>query len=70
MDGAHPVLAGAKIVRHGCDGASFPAPHGTAVASILVGQGEKFESILPGATLYAADIFCGHGGGSLVAARC
>jgi subtilisin family serine protease len=65
VDGAHPVLAGAKIVRHGCDGATFPAPHGTAVASILVGQGEKYESILPGATLYAADIFCGHGGGSL-----
>ncbi len=65
VDSAHPVLAGAKIVRHGCDGGPFPAPHGTAVASILVGQGEKYESILPGATLYAADIFCGHGGGSL-----
>lgn len=65
VDSAHPVLAGAKIVRHGCDGISFPAPHGTAVASILVGRGEKYESILPGATLYAADIFCGHGGGSL-----
>ena len=65
VDGAHPVLANANIVRHGCEGASFPAPHGTAVASILVGRGEAFESILPGATLYAADIFCGHGGGSL-----
>jgi subtilisin family serine protease len=65
VDGAHPVLANANIVRHGCDGATFPAPHGTAVASILVGQGEAFASILPGATLYAADIFCGHGGGSL-----
>ena len=65
VDGTHPVLDGANIVRHGCDGASFPAPHGTAVASILVGQGEGFESVIPGATLYAADIFCGHGGGSL-----
>ena len=46
-------------------GAIFPAPHGTAVASLLVGQGEGFESVIPGATLYAADIFCGHGGGSL-----
>ena len=59
------MLAGATIVRHGCDGAVFPAPHGTAVASLLVGQGEGFESVIPGATLYAADIFCGHGGGSL-----
>jgi hypothetical protein len=42
VDGAHPVLANANIVRHGCDGATFPAPHGTAVASILVGQGEAF----------------------------
>jgi hypothetical protein len=65
VDTAHPVLSGAGIVRHGCEGASFPAPHGTAVASLLVGRGENFESVIPGATLYAADIFCGHGGGSL-----
>ena len=65
IDGSHPVLAGATIERHGCDQAVFPAPHGTAVASLLVGRGEGFESVIPGATLYAADIFCGHGGGSL-----
>jgi subtilisin family serine protease len=65
IDEAHPVLAGATIVRHGCDGIVFPAPHGTAVASLLVGQGEGFGSMLPGATLLASDIFCGHGGGSL-----
>src|SRR5262245_12543657 len=65
VDAAHPVLSGFAIVRHGCDGASFPAPHGTSVASLLVGQGDEFESVIPGATLYAADIFCGHGGGSL-----
>ncbi len=65
VDGAHPVLSGVTIVRHGCDGAIFPAPHGTAVASLLVGQGEGFESVIPGARLYASDIFCGHGAGSL-----
>ena len=65
IDAAHPVLSGVTVVRHGCDGASFPAPHGTAVASLLVGQGEGFESLLPAATLYASDIFCGHGAGSL-----
>ena len=65
IDIAHPALAGATLVRHGCEGGSFPAPHGTAVASILVGQGDGFVSMMPGATLYAADIFCGHGGGSL-----
>jgi len=65
VDGSHPVLAGASIVRQGCDGKSFPARHGTAVASLLVGRADGFESVIPGATLYAADIFCGHGGGSM-----
>ena len=65
VDTAHPVLAGANIVRQGCDGKAFPAQHGTAVASLLVGRGDGFESVIPGATLYAADIFCGHGGGSM-----
>jgi subtilisin family serine protease len=65
VDGAHPVLSGVTIVRQGCGGALFPAAHGTAVASLLVGQGENFESVIPGATLHASDIFCGHGGASL-----
>jgi subtilisin family serine protease len=65
VDGAHPVLAGSAIERHGCDGALMPAAHGTAVASLLVGRGAEFRGMQPGATLYAADIFCGHGGGSL-----
>ena len=65
VDAAHPVLAGANVVRQGCDGKAFPAPHGTAVASLLIGRGDGFESVIPGATLYAADIFCGHGGGSM-----
>lgn len=62
---AHPALAGATIVRHGCNGEFHPGSHGTAVASLLVGEAPGFESVIPGATLFAADIFCGHGGGSL-----
>ena len=65
VDATHPVLAGASIVKQGCDDKAFPAPHGTAVASLLVGKGDHFEGVIPGATLYAADIFCGHGGGSM-----
>jgi subtilisin family serine protease len=65
VDGSHPVLAGVAIVRQGCDGTAFPASHGTAVASLLVGQADGFESVVPGATLFAADVFCGHGAGSL-----
>jgi len=65
VDGGHPVLAAASIRRHGCDGALMPASHGTAVASLLIGQDGEFRGVQPGAQLYAADIFCGHGGGSL-----
>ncbi len=64
VDVAHPALAGAAIERHGCDGASMPAAHGTAVASLLIGRDGEFRGVQPGAALYAADVFCGHGGGS------
>ncbi len=65
VDSNHPVLAGANIERNGCDGAPMPAAHGTAVASLLIGKADGFQGVMPGATLYAADIFCGHGGGSM-----
>ena len=65
VDGGHAVLAGANIVRHDCDDKAMPAAHGTAVASLLIGRADGFQGVIPGATLYAADIFCGHGGGSM-----
>lgn len=65
VDAGHPALAEANIEMHGCDGRPTPAFHGTAIASLLVGRDGGFEGMLPGATLYAADVFCGHGGGSL-----
>ncbi|HEY7753613.1 MAG TPA: S8 family serine peptidase [Steroidobacteraceae bacterium] len=65
VDGAHPALAGVHIVRQGCDGQLLPAPHGTAVASLLAGDDGTFRGVQPRATLYAADVFCGHGGGSI-----
>ena len=65
VDGAHPALAGTTIHRFGCDGAPLSATHGTAVASLLVGQDGDFHGVIPGAELYAADIFCGHTGGSI-----
>jgi hypothetical protein len=65
VDARHPALAEAHMETHGCDGRPTPAFHGTAVASLLVGRSDEFEGMLPGATLYAADVFCGHGGGSL-----
>jgi subtilisin family serine protease len=65
VDGGHPALAGTTIHRFGCDGALLPGVHGTAVASLLVGQAGDFHGVVPGAKLYAADIFCGHPAGSL-----
>ena len=40
-----------------------PTIHGTAVASLLVGEDRDFHGALSGATLFAADIFCGAANG-------
>ena len=51
VDASHPALASLTVHRHGCNGASPPQAHGTAVAVRLSG----------GATgqLFAADLWCG-----------
>lgn len=51
VDGAHRALAGLRIERHGCNGRTVPAPHGTIVAARLAGGATG--------TLYAADLWCG-----------
>jgi subtilisin family serine protease len=58
VDTRHASLRDAPVRRHGC---AAPAPdrHGTAVASLLVGRAAGFQGALPGAALYAADIYCG-----------
>ena len=58
VDTAHPVFDGAVIEQFGCGGARHPAPHGTAVAALMVGSAERFRGAAPGARLYAADIYC------------
>ena len=68
VDGAHPALRHAIIRRHGCADGPHPAPHGTAVASLIVGQDDGFHSALPRAVLYAGDAYCdGPTGGSVEA---
>ena len=59
VDWTHPVFNGATVHRWGCDDRGVPAPHGTAVASLLVGRGTQFHGVLPDADLYAADVYCG-----------
>jgi hypothetical protein len=58
----HPALERADIVVRTTTEARGPSratAHGTAVASLLVGDDRAFHGALPGATLYAADAFAG-----------
>jgi subtilisin family serine protease len=59
VDAEHAAFRGAAVHRHGCAGALVPDSHGTAVASLLVGEDGPFRGAVPGAELYAADVFCG-----------
>lgn len=63
LEPGHPAFRGATVHTQGCDGTIMPSAHGTAVASLLVGQSEGFRGAAPGGTLYAADIYCGRATG-------
>lgn len=59
VDVSHPALRGARIrsERIG-DGPASPADHGTAVATLLVGDpSSAYPGLLPAAELLAADVF-------------
>jgi len=58
VDVSHPVFHGAVIHTWGCGERLFAGTHGTAVASLLVGQSTNFHGILDRAELYAADVYC------------
>src|SRR6185312_12448652 len=60
------VFQDTVIHRHGCDGAAIPSAHGTEVASLIVGRSARFGGAAPGATLYAADVYCGKPTGGAV----
>ena len=65
VDRNHPAFANSKIVTKnlGGDGDSPPTAHGTAVASLLVGDDDDFHGALHGTTLYAADVYGGQAAG-------
>jgi hypothetical protein len=57
----HAALSSASVITQGFAGKP-DAPgsaHGTAIASLLVGRDGDFSGYLPGATLYAGDVFGG-----------
>ena len=56
VDTAHPALAGADIRQLGSLGTTSGAPHGTAIAELLVGTGE-FEGVVRGAQLVSIPAF-------------
>jgi subtilisin family serine protease len=66
IDVTHPVFRDAAIHQHGCGDKPVPSPHGTAVASLMVGRSELFHGAAPGAELFAADVYCGLGTGGAV----
>lgn len=66
--GSQPVFRGGVIHRHGCGGRLVPSAHGTEVASLMVGRSAQFGGAAPGATLYAADVYCGKPTGGSVEA--
>ena len=68
VDVRHPALRRAVVRTHGCADGSHPAAHGTAVASLMVGEAEAFRSALPRATLYAGDAYCDEATGGSVEA--
>ena len=65
---AHPALATARIEQRGFAGAVKATGHGTAVASLLVGQAANFTGAARGAQLLVADVYGGvSGNGSAIA---
>jgi subtilisin family serine protease len=58
VDAGHRALRDSAPRIWGCDGVRHPDAHGTAVAALMVGRDERFRGALPGAQLYAADIYC------------
>ena len=59
VDTSHDVFRDIVIHQHGCSGAAVPSPHGTAVASLMIGRSAQFHGAAPGSELYAADVYCG-----------
>lgn len=64
VSGDHPSFAGVDVKTWGCEGRPHPDAHGTAVASLLVGNPDGDAA--PGTVLYAADIYCGRPTGGAV----
>jgi subtilisin family serine protease len=63
---SHRVFRAGSITVSGCNGQALPSSHGTAVASLLVGDAAPFRGAAPGAQLYAVDVYCAQPTGGAV----
>lgn len=64
----HPAFAHARIEQRGFAGDPKPSGHGTAVASLMVGEAGAFHGVAPNSPLLVADVYGGSAGnGSAVA---
>ncbi len=64
----HPAFAHARIEQRGFAGDPKPSGHGTAVASLMVGETGAFHGVAPGSPLLVADVYGGStGNGSAMA---
>ncbi|MGH8230550.1 MAG: S8 family serine peptidase [Steroidobacteraceae bacterium] len=66
LEAMHAVFHAATIERWGCDQHPAPSAHGTAVASLLIGDAPPFHGAAPGAQLFAADVYCNQPSGGSV----
>ncbi|HEX6219102.1 MAG TPA: S8 family serine peptidase [Sphingomicrobium sp.] len=57
---AHPALSGASIDQHGFAGTPQATGHGTAVASLIVGDDGAFRGAARNASLFVADVYGGN----------
>ncbi len=57
---SHPSMAGASIDQHGFSGKLQATGHGTAVASLIVGNQGPFSGAARGASLFVADVYGGN----------
>ncbi|MCJ7421367.1 S8 family serine peptidase [Sphingomicrobium astaxanthinifaciens] len=57
---AHAAMRGAAIRQRGLSGKAVATGHGTAVASLLLGQEGRFRGAAPGLELLVADVYGGN----------
>lgn len=57
---SHPSMAGARVEQHGFSGNPQATGHGTAVASLIVGNQGPFRGAARGAHLFVADVYGGN----------